>query len=579
MVNPEDQFLLCNKRQSILKSTDHLLILGGPGSGKTTIGILKARRAVLENLNPEQTVLFLSFSNSAIRRILASSRTILTPEILSHINIKTYHSFAWDILRSNGYLLSSHRQITIVATQDAAVIRAGLDAEKWRKVEPLLFLENGRLTYDQFAPQAAEILERSSVIRKRLGYAFPLILVDEFQDTDEHQWRLIKALAQESKLIALGDTHQRIYSWRKGVSPTRLQDFSKTLGSVVMDFENENNRSPSNGITGYARDLLSSEISLKPPNDIEFRYFTSWMFPYELRFSLFKILKETFKRKGSKEISVVIAARSRLMVRLISKEMEKTLNFRGRVYKPISHNVLIDQVQITLAARVVAFILESKNYSDQERFAGVLVRIGEMFRSSGNKTGITKSNQLSSWAEKCLNGNFPRTKCVKALSSMFQKVEAAGLVGSPTSDWQTVLQILEISEANELKRIGENARYMRIIRRGSAIESQLCELWKEQNNYLGVEAVLEAAIIQDQLMGNSHEKSGISVMTMHQLKGREYDAVLIVENKHNKFLGKEVTPPFMETRRLLHVSLTRARHFVCVLAEQNNTTFDILFTN
>ena len=65
-------------------------------------------------------------------------------------------------------------------------------------------------------------------------------------------------------------------------------------------------------------------------------------------------------------------------------------------------------------------------------------------------------------------------------------------------------------------------------------------------------------------------------MTMHQLKGREYDAVLIVENQYNTFLGKEKEKPFMETRRLLQVSLTRARHFVCVLADKDNATFDNL---
>ena len=65
-------FEICAKRRAILEGTGHMLVVGGPGSGKTTIALLKGRRAVLERLRPEQSVLFLSFSNAAIRRIAES---------------------------------------------------------------------------------------------------------------------------------------------------------------------------------------------------------------------------------------------------------------------------------------------------------------------------------------------------------------------------------------------------------------------------------------------------------------------------------------------------------------------------
>ena len=574
MTNPEEQFEICDKRRAILEGAGHMLVLGGPGSGKTTIALLKARRAVLDSLQSEQSVLFLSFSNSAIRRILESAGNVLTREIGRSVEIKTYHSFAWDILRSHGYLLSSHRRLTIVAAQDAAVIRAGLEDEEWDAEEERLFLADGRLTYDQFAPRAADLLERSAVIRERFGHAHPLILVDEFQDTDEDQWRLIRTLSQVSEVIALGDTEQRIYAWRKGVSATRLQGFAETLDATTFNFQNENNRSPATGIAGYARSLLSPETKLELPDDIEFRRFRPGMFAVGLRFALIKTWNETVKRTGRRDLSVVVAARSRAMVRLISDALAQSLTVNGREHRPVPHDVMFDQMQITLAARVIAFVMASQADPTHKRLAGALERVSAVYRSAGTKTGIQTSNRLLRWAERCRNEKVPNTKCVRALASAFEGLNEVGLVGSPTEDWLRVRRGLEAADAAELNRTGEHARYLRLLRRGSTIEERLGGLWKEQGNYVGAEAAVDDAVVQDQLMDNHREAFSISVMTMHQLKAREYDAVLLVEDRHRTFRGKDNKPPFMETRRLLQVSLTRARHFACILAEPMNATLD-----
>ena len=579
MTNPEEQFNICNQRRSILESSGHMLVVGGPGSGKTTIALLKARRAVLEKLQPEQAVLFLSFSNSAIRRILESAGNVLTSKIVRNVKIKTYHSFAWEILKSHGYLLSSQRQLTIVAAQDAAVIRAGLEDESWGAEEKRLFLVEGRLTYDQFAPRAADLLERSTNIRKRFGNAYPLILVDEFQDTDEDQWRLIRVLSQESQVIALGDTEQRIYAWRKGVSETRFLDFTKALDATKFDFQNQNNRSPATGIAGYARGLLLPDVKLELPADIEFKQFQPGMFKLGLRCALNTTWDETVKRTGSQNLSVVVAARSRAMVRKISEALAQEISLNGKEINPVPHDVIINEMQITLAARVIAFVMASRTDPHQERLAGSLDRIGAVYRSKGTQTGIQTWKKLSRWSDKCRDGKVPDTKCVRALTSVMDRVKSTGFVGSPTEDWLTVRRAFEAAEAAEIKHTGDHAKYLRLLRRGSAIEERLGNLWKERGEYVGAEAALNDAILQDQLTDNYREALGISVMTMHQLKAREYDAVLLVEDRYRTFRGRDNEPPFMETRRLLQVSLTRARHFAYILAETRNATMDEIFAS
>ena len=570
--NPEERFEICAKRRTILDGTGHMLVVGGPGSGKTTIALLKGHRAVLDGLRPEQSVLFLSFSNAAIRRIIESGGAILATEVGGQVEVRTYHSFAWDILRSHGYLLSAQRRLSVVGAHDAAVLRAGLADADWSAEERRLFSEEGRVTYDQFAPRAADLLERSAVVRACFCNAYPLILVDEFQDTDEDQWRLIRAMSECSETIALGDPEQRIYAWRKGVSETRLQDFADTLNAATFDFQDENNRSPATGIVGYARSLLSPRLRVDLPNDIVCKRFGPGQFAFGLRFALIETWNETVKRTERRDLSVAVAARSRVMVRLISDALAQSLKVGDKVRPPIPHDVMFDEMQISLASRVVAFMLGSHADPLNQRLAGALERMSAMFRSSGKKTAINTSDRLLRWAGKCRIGQVPKTKCVKALTGAFEAIDAAGFVGSPTQDWIEVRHSLEGADADEMKRTGDHARYLRLLRRRSAIEERLGELWAANGSYAGAEAVLDEAIVQDQLVDNHMESSNISVMTMHQLKGREYDAVLLVENRHRTFRGMDTTPPFMETRRLLQVSLTRARHFAYILSETTNAT-------
>ena len=576
VMDPEARFDICPKRRSILGGTGHMLVVGGPGSGKTTIALLKGRRAVLERLRPEQCVLFLSFSNAAIRRILESGGAILATEIGRQVEVRTYHSFAWDILRSHGYLLSEQRKLSVIGAHDAEVLRAGLTDAEWSAEEQRLFSEDGRVTYDQFAPRAADLLAQSAVVRACFSRAYPLILVDEFQDTDEDQWRLIQMLSEGSDIVGLGDPEQRIYSWRKGVSDRRLQDFVDVLDATTFDFQNENNRSPATGIVGYARSLLSPRLRVDLPDDIMCKYFILGQFPLWLRFALFETWNETVERAERRDPSVAVAARSRAMVRLISDALAQSLTVRDKVYRAISHDVMFDEMQISLASRVLAFVLGSHEDPPNLRLAGALERISAVFRSYGKKTAINTSDKLLRWAAKCRAGEIPKTKCVRALSGLFEAQEATGFVGSPTQDWVVVRRLFESADAIELKRVAGHARYLRILRRGSAIEESLAELWAVNGNYAGAEAALNDAIVQDQIVDSHMESSNISVMTMHQLKGREYDAVLLVEDQYRTFLGRDKTPPFMETRRLLQVSLTRARHFVCILSQTGNATLDVI---
>ena len=88
----------CELRDSVLACDGHVLVIGGPGSGKTTIALRKAVERIRQRMLPGQSVLFLSFSRAAVARILDASRLESTKAEQAQLSIQTFHSFFWDIL-------------------------------------------------------------------------------------------------------------------------------------------------------------------------------------------------------------------------------------------------------------------------------------------------------------------------------------------------------------------------------------------------------------------------------------------------------------------------------------------------
>ena len=93
-------FDLTDKQKVVLAAEGHVLVKGGPGSGKTTVSILKAGSIVKEHLKSGQRVLFLSFARATVSRVLEAidDEDEITPEVKRHIEVDTYHAFFWRII-------------------------------------------------------------------------------------------------------------------------------------------------------------------------------------------------------------------------------------------------------------------------------------------------------------------------------------------------------------------------------------------------------------------------------------------------------------------------------------------------
>ena len=116
----------------------------------------------------------------------------------------------------------------------------------------------GIFAFDQFASAIADIIEGCAAVRALLGRKYPLIIVDEFQDTDDDQWRIIAALSAVTTIFCLADPDQSIFEYDPRVDPQRLRRHSAFLRPKTVDLAGENHRSPNGGILAFANAVMNS---------------------------------------------------------------------------------------------------------------------------------------------------------------------------------------------------------------------------------------------------------------------------------------------------------------------------------
>jgi DNA helicase-2/ATP-dependent DNA helicase PcrA len=284
---------LTEAQTEVIRVGGHQLVTGGPGSGKTTVSILKAAKIARGALQPGQRILFLSFARATVSRVLEAidEESAITREERHRIEVDTYHSFFWRILKTHGYLVGLPRRITILTPPNEAIalsrVRSGYkaasklsDEEKAEKraredaERRRLATEEGKVCFDLFADRVAILLHGSNKVRSLVSTMYPHIILDEFQDTSADQWRVVQALGTNSTLIALADPEQRIFDFI-GADPERLDHFKAAFDPFVHDLAGENHRSKGTAIVLFGNDILTAKFRQKEYQGIEFKLFGS----------------------------------------------------------------------------------------------------------------------------------------------------------------------------------------------------------------------------------------------------------------------------------------------------------------
>ncbi len=596
--------LLSDEQKEVLEAPGHLLVIGGPGAGKTTISILKAADFIA-SVRPGQDVLFLSFARATISRVIEAieNEHDIPKTIKSRVNVETYHSFFWRILQTHGYLLGLPRPLAILTPAYEAIALSAIRSEYKAdgKLTPEQKVEKrnketaerlrkatveGRVCFDLFARLVAELLQRSRRLRKLVAARYPLIVLDEFQDTNSDQWAVVQQLGREGTLVALADPEQRIYDWI-GADPARLEQFRATFNPKEILLGGQNHRSAGTDILLFANEVLTGGFSKDADAYIGIDLRVYGGNENEAHTALVTTTYAARKRLGEskkQDWSVAVLVPTKKMTRAVSDVFRQP----PANMAPIRHSAAIELDAAILAAEIVSFMLQPPSLFHLD---GLIDLLCNYFHGKGGdapaKSDLQQADSIRKafalYAQKKAAGlPLPKNSLMVPLLQIYEQARAIVLTGDPDHNWRAVSKALQDGGCRRLQEVGLEVKNIRLLERGNQLRQDLSQDWRVFGRYENALKITRQAFVREHFAIQSNPESGVVVMNMHKAKGKQFDEVIIFEgwpryakkvivaNPDRLVRGNVKHNIDDQARQNLRVSITRGKQRTTILTPAND---------
>lgn len=275
--------LNANQLESVNWDEGPLLVLAGPGSGKTRVLTYRIARIIEETPGQYFRILGLTFTNKAAAEMRKRIES-LVPNASERTLLTTFHSFSLNVLRQHGHHIGLRPNITVLSQEadreavlDEAISRTRedftevnyrssqllplvtklldhsvsanravelLQKRKIRGAEQIgniyrhyrhLMIANNELDFSGLVAETIVLLQEKPAVRKQISRIYPYICVDEFQDTNLAQYRILRNITNPTSrnLFVVADDDQIIYQWN-GANPKRLQSLQSDFDMSVL---------------------------------------------------------------------------------------------------------------------------------------------------------------------------------------------------------------------------------------------------------------------------------------------------------------------------------------------------------
>ena len=595
-LNPE-------QRSAVLMDKSSALVLAGAGSGKTTVIIGRVANLVNEGLVP-QKIMVVTFTNKASEEVKHRLRDKMPREAVAAIWAGTFHSICNRILREsfeeaglprNFAILDTDGQESLIRqlTKDAnnaIVVPEGEDGEKLAPKDVVKYInvkkeagvrpmdidaepgteegimvelygeyqrscaEQGLLDFNDLLYKTVDLLEKNDTLRTRYQDKFDSLLVDEFQDTNDIQYRWLQLIkGPNSFVMAVGDDDQSIYAFR-GARPENMQRFVDEMtvsadhpdGNVIKLERNYRSLpyilESANAVIERNTDRLGKNLRTDRQDRGEKIVVTTFEDGVGEAASIAGEIHNLVKNQGVPPHEISILYRTNMQSRLLEQELNK-LGVPLTVYGGFR---FFERQEIK---HVLAYMDLVSSFSRDISFARVvnfpLRGIGEVtvedLRQEAKANNVSMIEMIALRSEKGTAGMTASAQKKKAALEDF-----AGLI----MDMAEVAPTLQLAEliSHVVEKSGLGAHYATLSKEESAERMEnINELISAAKQFEIDRPDLNGALEQlpeylsfVQLMTSTSEadmdrKNTVSLMTVHSAKGLEFDNVFVAGLEEGTF--------------------------------------------
>lgn len=615
-----------NKEQEeAVKTTEGpLLIMAGAGSGKTRVLTHRIAYLVIEKQVYPSKILAITFTNKAAREMRERIDGLLGNGTGERMWVSTFHSMCVRILRRDIDRIGFNKNFSILDTSDQLTViknalkelnidskrfdpRSMLNAISSAKNECVdvktyqqqvneanpyertvaqvyenyqkRLRKNQSLDFDDLIMQTIRLFEEVPDVLEYYQNRFQYIHVDEYQDTNHSQYRLVKMLAKRfENICVVGDSDQSIYRWR-GADIQNILSFEKDYPKAKVIMLEQNYRSTSR-ILQAANDVIKNNASrypkeLRTDNEEGDKIFVyrSYDEKQEAQYVV-KTIQELMETEHRQLDDFAILYRTNAQ----SRVMEEMLVKSNMGYTIVGGTKFYDRKEIK---DLLAYLRLIANNDDDLSLARI---INEPKRS----IGATSFERMAQYAIDQDRSIFDALKEVDFMGLSARATNAAAAFHTMISNFTKMQEYMSVTELVE--EVLDKTGYRTMLKNEKTIEAEsrlenidefltVTKAFEEQSDDKSLIAFLtDLALIADidTLDKEDESKGSIVLMTMHSAKGLEFPVVFIIGMEENIFphaRSLQDEDEMEEERRLCYVGITRAEQRLYLTCAQLRTIF------
>ncbi len=597
------------QREAAEQITGPVLILAGAGTGKTRVVTTRIANMVVHDIPPEQ-ILAVTFTNKAANEMRERVSTMIEEDMVRALTICTFHSLCVRVLRTSIELLGYKENFTIYSASDQVgllrriIVRKAGKEENLEPKQAISMISQAKnrgdlphedpqalinevyheyvkelkqlnaVDFDDLLILAVKAVEEHPEVAAMWQRRFRYVMVDEFQDTNSLQMRLLRKIVNpsEQNVCVVGDDDQSIYAWR-GADITNILDFERFFPNPKVIKLEENYRS-TNSILRLANSLIRHNLdrrektlwSSKGDGEVS-RVVSMPDAETEADWIIAELLEHhNIRQREYKDMSILFRMNTQ------SRVFEQKLREAGIPYKLIGGQSFFERREVK---DILSYLNLFLNHDDDVSLLRVIatpprgigqgtVALATQFSIDNRMSIFDTLNDLQFLSELSTRAQ----KAIERFTEFIHRYSDVAHTESANYANMTEELIKEIEYSDFLKKNCKNQEEIdtRRANLGELIESMHAHVARKSSK--GLRSFLDGvALMQDKEKEKDEaQMDGVFLITMHAAKGLEFPICYIVGVEdgilpHSRSIEEGSRS---EERRLFYVGITRAQESLTI---------------